>query len=93
VCLEKRVSVRWCVAAPEILLNVDIKQIPVRLLQSAGDISTSRITAVVHNRGAAATWGAIYSANTFFYHNIKNTFSSCHQTSKQIAMGSTLWVS
>ena len=30
---------------PEILLNVDIKEIPVRLLQSAGNISTSRITA------------------------------------------------
>ena len=30
---------------PENLLNVDIKEIPVRLLQSAGNISTSRITA------------------------------------------------
>jgi len=30
---------------PESLLNVDIKEIPVRLLQSAGNISTSRITA------------------------------------------------
>jgi len=30
---------------PETLLNVDIKEIPVRLLQSAGNISTSRITA------------------------------------------------
>ena len=29
---------------PETLLNVDIKEIPVRLLQSAGNISTSRIT-------------------------------------------------
>jgi len=27
-----------------------------------------------------------------FYHIIKNTFSNCHQTSKQIAMGSALWV-
>ena len=31
--------------SPENLLNVDIKDIPVRLLQSAGNISTSRITA------------------------------------------------
>ena len=30
---------------PENWLNVDIKEIPVRLLQSAGNISTSRITA------------------------------------------------
>ena len=30
---------------PENLLNVDIKEIPVRLLQSVGNISTSRITA------------------------------------------------
>jgi len=30
---------------PDNLLNVDIKEIPVRLLQSAGSISTSRITA------------------------------------------------
>jgi len=30
---------------PENLLNVDIKEIPVRLLQSAGNISTLRITA------------------------------------------------
>jgi len=29
---------------PENLLNLDIKEIPVRLLQSAGNISTSRIT-------------------------------------------------
>jgi len=31
--------------SPENLLNVDIKDIPVRLLQSAGNMSTSRITA------------------------------------------------
>jgi len=33
---------------PENLLEVDIKEIPVRLLQSAGTISTSRITALLH---------------------------------------------
>jgi len=29
----------------------------------------------------------VVRVNTFFYHIIKNTFSNCHQTSKQIAMG------
>jgi len=32
-------------------------------------------------------------ANTFFYHIIKNTFSNCHQTSKQIAMGAVNYYS
>ena len=32
-------------------------------------------------------------ANTFFYHIIKNTFSNCHQTWKQIAMGAVNYYS
>ena len=36
---------KTCKLTPENLLNVDIKDIPVRLLKSAGNISTSRITA------------------------------------------------
>jgi len=32
-------------------------------------------------------------ANTFFYHIIKNAFSSCHQTSKQIAVGAVNYYS
>ena len=35
---------KTCKLSPENFLNVDIKDIPVRLLQSAGNISTSRIT-------------------------------------------------
>ena len=30
------------------------------------------------------------AANTFFKHIIKNTFSNCRQTSKQVAVGSPL---
>ena len=70
--------------------------------QSSGGRVKNRVhgfKSVVPNRGAAAPWGAIYSAQgcrgltRFFYHIIKNTFSNCHQTSKQIAMGAVNYYS
>jgi len=53
---------------------------------------------VVPNGGAAAPWGAIYSAQgcrglTRFFTISLNTFSNCHQTSKQIAMGAVNYYS
>jgi len=54
---------------------------------------------VVAKRVAAAPWGAIYSARgcrgltRVFYQIIKNTFSNCHQTLKQIAMGAVNYYS
>ena len=56
---------------PENLLNVDIKEIPVCALQSAGNISTSRITAFLSVQNFAKT------ARTNFVKTAVSTLETC----------------
>ena len=62
---------------PENLLNVDIKEILVRLLQSAGNISTSRITAFLEFILKPISANFAKTARTNFVKTAVSTLETC----------------
>jgi len=62
---------------PGELLNIDIKEIPGRLLQSAVNISTSRITAFLELILKPISTDFCKSAQTIFVKTAVNTLKTC----------------